>query len=53
MKTKKARGRKMFTLICILTFIVSFGIGVVSKIALKLINLTCMSLQTKARKAMV
>lgn len=35
MKTEKKRGRGMFIFICTLTFIVSFGIGVVSKIAFK------------------
>jgi acetyl esterase/lipase len=35
MKTKKKGGKGMFIAICILTFVVSFGIGIVSKIAVK------------------
>lgn len=35
MKTKKKRDRRMFSVICILTFLISFGIGVISKIAVK------------------
>lgn len=35
MKTKKKRGRGMFTAICISAFVVSFGLGVVSKVAVK------------------
>lgn len=35
MKTEKKKGRGMFVFICILAFIVSFGIGAVSKVAIK------------------
>lgn len=35
MRAGKKRGRGMFVLICILAFIVSFGIGAVSKVAFK------------------
>lgn len=35
MKTEKKKGRGMFVFICILAFIVSFGIGAVSKFAIK------------------
>lgn len=34
MKTKKKRGRGMFVVICISAFLISFGLGVVSKVAL-------------------
>ena len=35
MKTEKKKGRGMFVFICIAAFIVSFGIGAVSKVAIK------------------
>lgn len=35
MKTEKKKGRGMFIFICIAAFIVSFGIGAVSKVAIK------------------
>ncbi len=35
MKSEKKKGRGMFVLICILAFIVSFGIGIVSKVSIK------------------
>lgn len=35
MRTEKRKGRGMFVFICILAFIVSFGIGAVSKVAIK------------------
>lgn len=35
MRSKKKKGRGMFVLICIATFIVAFGIGAISKIAVK------------------
>lgn len=35
MRSEKKKGKGMFVFICILVFIVSFGIGVVSKIAIK------------------
>lgn len=35
MRTEKRKGRGMFVFICIAAFIVSFGIGAVSKVAIK------------------
>ncbi len=35
MKITKKKGKGMFRLICVLTFIVSFGMGVISKVAVK------------------
>ena len=35
MRNEKRKGRGMFVFICIMAFIVSFGIGIVSKVAIK------------------
>ena len=35
MSSEKRRGRGMFVFICILTFIVSFGVGIASKFVIR------------------